>query len=531
MPIYSDLPWRSRPVAEQLFAAAQRWPRRVLYAASSGHLTYAETCNGMLRAAAWLRQVHGIEPSQRVALCLPTGLPAIQAILGVLAAGSAYMPVQFNSPADRRDSIVADFEPDLIITTQAVAADLRRPKSARVAILESADHGLSMALDEIAALPQPIDVESEALAAVYFTSGSTGEPKGVMFSHRCMAGGLIGVTDRAELDADDRMISLASLNYAASVKVFNPFAVGCQSYIASEGEMMFAERVSEIMERQGTTVFHATTSQFRQLVEKGELENRNLSALRSVRLVGERISVPVLRTAMDLLPHTAFQNRYGASEAIGIMAYDVPRPLPADMDELPLGQALDCFEVSLRDEAGHIISPGELGEVCVTGAGAMMGYWKRPDQTAAARVLGDPRSYRTGDFAYLGPDGNYHLVGRRDHQVKIRGNRFELGEIEAALKSHPSVLDAVACLTPDGQGSEVVAAYVRADKSDDLTGALKAICVRRLPVFARPVRIVFMDDFPKLVSGKVDRMALQAEAARAPLSRSTLANPQEVEPA
>jgi len=324
LPIESVVPWRSRPVAEQLFAAAQRWPRRVLYAASSGRLTYAETCDGMLRAAAWLRQVHGIEPGHRVALCLPTGLPAIQAILGVLAAGASYMPVQFNSPADRRDSIIADFEPNLIVTTQAVAAELQRPKPARVAILESADHGLSMALGDMAALARPIAVEEEALAAVYFTSGSTGEPKGVMFSHRCMAGGLLGVTDRAELDADYRMIALAALNYAGSLKVFNPFAVGCQSYIASDGEMMFAEQVSEIMERQGTTVWHATTSQFRQLVEKGRLESRDLSALRSVRLIGERISVPVLRTAMGLLPQAAFQNRYGASEAIGMMAYDVP---------------------------------------------------------------------------------------------------------------------------------------------------------------------------------------------------------------
>ena len=293
MPIHSDVPWRSRPVAEQLFAAAQRWPRRVLYAASSGRLTYAETCEGMLRAAAWLRQVHGIEPGQRVALCLPTGLPAIQAILGVLAAGASYMPVQFNSPADRRDSIIGEFEPNLIVTTQAVAADLHRPKLAGVAILASADHGLSMALGDIVALPRPVAVEVEALAAVYFTSGSTGEPKGVMFSHRCMAGGLVGVTDRAELDADDRMISLAALSYAASLKVFNPFAVGCQSYIASDGEMMFAEQVSEIMERQrhhGLACDHKPVSPARRKRRAREAGSERSSQRASGRRADQRAS-------------------------------------------------------------------------------------------------------------------------------------------------------------------------------------------------------------------------------------------------
>ena len=267
------------------------------------------------------------------------------------------------------------------------------------------------------------------------------------------------------------------------------------------------------MEREKTTVWHATSTQLAQLVQGGRLERHDLGALRSVRFFGERMAPAILRVAMDRLPRARFQCRYGASEAFALTAYDLPRPLPADLVDMPLGETTGCFELSLRDEAGNEVAPGETGEICAIGPAALVGYWKRPDLTAAVRLAGMANSYRTGDLAFVDPDGNYHFAGRRDHQVKIRGHRFELGEIEAVLKSQDGVRDAVAFLAVNDRGTREVRACVLSDRGESILDELTATCLRRLPAFARPARIAVMDRFPMLGAGKVDRLALQRMGA------------------
>jgi amino acid adenylation domain-containing protein len=467
----------------------------------------------MLKIASWLRRQHGIGPGSRVVLCLPTGLLAAQLVLGVLAAGASYMPLQFNGPADRLDAMLASFEPHLLITTQEMASKLnRRPGAAKpvsVVTIDPVGGQLAEILGAVAPLPRPVAVDPKSLAAVYFTSGSTGEPKGVMFSHDSMAAALSATMTRAALRETDRFISVTALHYAASLKLFNPITAGCQSYVATDEEAMFPEQLAEIMEKEGTTVWHATATQLRQLVDSGQLKAHGLRALRSVRLVGDRMPAASLRAAMDLLPQASFQNRYGASEAFAILAYDLPQSLPDDFDELPLGTPTGCYEPSLRDEEGNEVPPGETGEICAIGPAVLVGYWKQPELTAAVRVRGMPHSYRTGDLARLDSDGNYRFVGRRDHQVKILGHRFELGEIETVLKAHPAVRDAVAFAVSDDNGNQQVRACVLSGREDDLGAELKAICARKLPAFARPAHIVVLGRFPQLASGKVDRMSLQ----------------------
>jgi amino acid adenylation domain-containing protein len=506
-------PLKSLPIAEQLFASSRRWFDRTLYTSSSVDLTYGEACSRMLKVAAWLGQCHGVKPGQRVALCLPTNISAAQVMLGVLAAGASYMPVQFNGPAERRDAIIKSFDPHLIVTTEAVAKRLRLGLDgtfeARIASVGPDDDALAAALSAVTPLARPVCVDSESLAAVYFTSGSTGEPKGVMFSHRGMAAALVGTMAHAELNIDDRMISVAGLHYVASLKLFNPMAIGCQCHVATDEEMMFPQRLAEMMEHRRTTIWHATTTQLCQLVERGAIESRDLTSLRGVRLVGERIPITVLQRAMDLLSGAKFQNRYGASEAIGMLFYDVPRPIPPDLDDLPLGQPIACFELSLRDDDGREVAPGKTGEICAVGAGVLMGYWNRPDLSAAVRIAGNPLSYRTGDLAYVDRDGNYRFAGRRDHQVKIRGHRFELGEIEAVLKSHPAVREAVAFVVSNGGAGQDICAYLLARPAGDLVAEVAAICSRRLPGFAKPAHVIVLEEFPRLSSGKIDRMALQ----------------------
>jgi acyl-coenzyme A synthetase/AMP-(fatty) acid ligase len=191
------------------------------------------------------------------------------------------------------------------------------------------------------------------------------------------------------------------------------------------------------METERTTVWSASATALRLLAEFGGLERRDLRCLRRVEMYGERMPMAALRTAMAALPGTAFHNLYAASEAFDMIEYEVPRPLPAGMDTLPLGRPSVTYQLSLRDEEGCLVEPGETGEICVVGAAVTVGYWGDPALSKAKRLGDVGDSYRTGDLARLDPDGLYYLVGRRDHVVKLRGHRFDLGEIEAAARGEP----------------------------------------------------------------------------------------------
>ena len=226
------------------------------------------------------------------------------------------------------------------------------------------------------------------------------------------------------------------------------------------------------------------------------------------------LSVPVVRKAMALMPNTEFVNSYGATEVSGMTRYRVPRPIPEDLLSFPVGHPAPGFTVSICDESGKALPAGEVGEIAAVGPSVMMGYWNDPELTARKRLPGNPNSYRTGDLGYLDETGMLHLVGRRDQMVKLRGQRLDLGEVEAALKSHPAVREAVAFAVDVGAEKEIRAA-VLTDGDDRITSELRVLCQRRLPTYGRPARINRFEDFPLLATGKIDRKKIQAMAMAA----------------
>ena len=504
-----------RPIAQQLFDVPFEWHDRILYSTATGRLTYSEVRTQMLAVAAWLQQNHAVSAGHRLAICLPKSLESVCLLYGVLAAGACIVPVPFNSPPDRLHRQLASIEPRLLLTTSAMTRKLEAqsglaPLPPTVCIETTGDgHGLDALVRGIAPLPQPVAVDPEKLAAIYFTSGSTGEPKGIMLSFAGMAGTVAALAAGDRISGNDRMISLISLHYAASLQIFYPLIGGCSIRLMTDEEAMFPGLVAAVLRQERVTLWLTTATALRLLVEEKSLEGSELGAMRLVRFFGERMSMPALRMAMRIMPTAVFENVYGASEAFSIMTYRLPRPLPEDPDMLPLGRPTGIYEQTLCNAAGDPVPDGDVGEVCLVGDIVMMGYWKEPELTAASRIRGISRSYRTGDLARLGDDGNYHFVGRADHQIKLRGHRFDLGEIEAALKIHPLVRDAIAIVLEAGPLRERVLAVVLAPAADELVAELMALCARRLPVFARPARIIVLDRFPLLPSGKIDRKALE----------------------
>lgn len=497
-----------KTIVEQIFYLPDTWHDQLLYIDRRHRATYGETRKLMLQVASWLRAEHKVNPGDRVSLCLPVCLVSAQISLGILASGASYLPLQHDGPPERLSAILTSFEPQILITTASAAKrfamDPTFPGGLRVIVVDTDFLAFLRTLDKVTPLQKPITVNTNDMAAVFFTSGSTGEPKGAAMSYRSMSETAAILKTNAPLVATDRILMMAPLHYASSIGCFFGVFSGCASYLASEEETMFPDVVADILERESITIWEGATTRLRHLVEEGRINGRNFNSMRLVEFFGEPMPVRALRRLMQAFPSAKFRNTYGASEAFWMTSYEIPSNLPSDTEIIPIGKPNDCYELHLCDCNGSDVAVGEVGEICVIGPVALVGYWQRPDLTAAAHLNGISRSYRTGDLARLGEDGNYYFAGRRDHQVKIRGHRFELGEIEAVLKSHGEVREAVAFLASDD-----INACVLAENRVGLVGDIRAICVRRLPVFARPKSITVMDKFPQLPSGKVDRIKLE----------------------
>ncbi len=506
-------PMPANAIAQRLLDVPPADRDRIVLTSATGEMTYGGLRHGMLAHAAWLSG-EGVGPGARVAIAMPKTMAAVALAYGVLAAGAAYVPLQFNGPMERLARILSALDPALFIGSAETVAGLRRFEGMtgrRLIGIEQHDVDAAALARGISAGERLADVSPHDLAAVFFTSGSTGEPKGVMWSHRGMAAALAALPRWRRQSADDRLIAISPLHYSASAEIFYPVFSGASIHLCTDREILFPAHLAEVMERQRITIWSASATALRLLVERGNLDRRDLQSLRRVEMYGERMPIAALGAAMAALPQASFNNLYAASEAFDMIEYEVPRPLPA-MEILPLGRPSPTYRLSLRDDEGCEVPAGQIGEICVVGPAVTIGYWNDPALSESRRLANIADSYRTGDLARLDGDGLYRLVGRRDHQVKLRGNRFDLGEIEAAARSDPRVRDAVA-FAPDAEGkTESVKLAVLSEAAGSqiaaLLDTLRRIFAQRLPAFARPGEIAVLDEFPRLASGKIDRQTI-----------------------
>ena len=490
---------------DELARIAFRWPNGVK---GGGAMTFGLLQQRMLRLAAWLRQEAGVSTGDRVIVCLPKSPEAVIALYGAMAAGAVYSPVQYPDSADRLNTVVASMQPKAILTTRPMARQFAGHSSRLHAVDIAADGtGFEALTGHSEPLAAPSAVEGEDLAWIIHTSGSTGEPKGVMLSHRAMAVNVEAMQQRDRMSGADRRISHAPLHYISAFDLLFPLISGVQIYLLPEKQAMFPERLAEVMERERTTIWSSSATALRLLHERGDLARRDLAAMRRISFYGEAMPMATLRQIMTALPHVEFINHYGATEADLIASFPVPRPLPETMVRLPLGWPADQIDITLRDAVGELVPDGEIGEICLVGPAVTSGYWGDPVLSAARRMPGIAQSHRTGDLGYRSADGILHSAGRTDQMVKIRGHRLDLGEVEAVLRLHPLVRDTLAVAT--GEPDLTVKAVVLSEGGPHLPAELDQLCRRRLPRHGRPVRITVLAKFPQLATGKIDRLALR----------------------
>ncbi|MFI0941497.1 amino acid adenylation domain-containing protein [Streptomyces sp. NPDC021020] len=488
-----DGPARPRPattVLDQVRAAATAAPDAIAVTGGGDALTYRELVAAAHRVGHGLRR-RGIGAGDVVGLCAHRGTELVAGLLGVLAAGAAYLPLDPALPPARLDFIAADAGVKLVLghadALPGVAAGPAEP----------------LPLDGLAAFagePEtaPAATDPDGLAYVIYTSGSTGSPKGVEVGHAALANLVAAIGELTGAGPADRWLHLTSLSFDISaLELFAPLTAGGRVVAAADAAVREGAALARLIAEAGITHVQATPSGWQLLLDAG-WTGAPVTALCG----GEALPLPLAR---GLRPLTArLFNVYGPTETTVWSAAD---DIPADPGRITLGRPLANTALRVLDDRLRPVPPGVPGELCIGGAGLARGYRGRPDLTAERFVTGPDgaRWYRTGDRAVLGPDGRPEFLGRWDDQIKLRGHRIELGEIERVLRDAPGVAQAAVAV----HGGELAAYLVGgADPT-----AVRAHAAERLPRYMIPRDLVPLDALPLTFNGKLDRSALPAPGA------------------
>jgi amino acid adenylation domain-containing protein/non-ribosomal peptide synthase protein (TIGR01720 family) len=491
---------RDASIVEVFAQVAREREGEVALASEGGQWTYGALRQGACTVAAALRR-RGIGAESRVALAMDRSPELVMAILGVLQAGGAYVPVDPESPPARSARMLADAGTSLMVT------DGRTPAPAGA--FETVPFGELRLPTEEAGPPAPPPPGPDALAYVMFTSGSTGEPKGIEVTHRNVLRLVLGV-EYARLGARETLLQLAPVAFDASTfEIWGALLCGGRLAIAPAGVASAAE-IARLLERFGVTAVWLTAGLFHLVVDE------EIAALARVSQViaGGDVLHPAQVRRLLAAGCRRVVNGYGPTETTTFACCDVLSAGVEVGERVPIGRPVANSRAYVLDETMAPVPIGAPGELHVGGDGVARGYAGRMDLTAARFVpdpFGEPgaRLYRTGDVARWRRDGRLEFLGRRDGQVKVRGFRVEIGEVEKALATLPDVRAAAVTARSDGETTQLVGYLVLGDTGGE-AGALRAALAGRLPRYMIPSRFVVLDALPLKANGKVDRDRLPA---------------------
>ncbi|MEO7101053.1 MAG: non-ribosomal peptide synthetase [Luteolibacter sp.] len=458
-------------------------------------LTYAELSARSNQIANLLR-ASGIGGGNFVGLGLHRSLELPAALLGILKSGAAYIPLDPAYPAARIEQMIASSKLEFVVTTQELANRFPNVRS----ICINGDALANTSSDDPA-----ITIGEDDLMYAIFTSGSTGQPKAASVFHRGFANLLHWYSTELMLGPYDRTLVISSPSFDLTQKNFYAPLVTGGTLILDDCQTYDISRISALIRDHGVTLINCTPSAFYPLVDAAAAENYSvLSSIRFAVLGGEPISIPRLRAWLEHPTCKAeVVNSYGPTECTDICAFH--RLHKGNLDEypfVPLGMEIPNVQVSIRDESLVPLPNGEIGELCISGAGIGGGYLNDPSRTDEVFT---GSIYRSGDLAKRHPSNILEFRGRADHQVKVYGFRIELGEIEIALSQHEAVREAVVTASENR-----LIAHIQGTVE---VFALREHLASRLPAYMVPGEFLFVETFPLTPNGKIDRLALLKLAA------------------
>ncbi|MDX2525277.1 amino acid adenylation domain-containing protein [Streptomyces europaeiscabiei] len=497
---------------------AQRSPDATAIVDESGALTYGELDAESNRIARVLRG-RGLRPDDRVCLLVPKSAPAVVVMLGVLKAGGVYIPLDGAGPSAHIAKTVKTSEPQWMVVHPKYAHHVDELRNASAS--GSAIRTLLLDAAELAAAdstPVPTLPTPSRLAYIIFTSGSTGVPKGVQITHDSVAHFSGWLRKQFGIAPGDRLSGHPPFHFDLSVlDIYGALTNGAQLHIVPEQANLLPRRTADFIRDSQLTQWTSVPSTLIGMEQRDVVRPGDFPHLRRVLWCGDVLPTSVAAYWMRRLPHVTFVNLYGPTETtVASSFYVLPTATVDQRQPLPIGRAIPGERLGIFRPDRSRAAVGEVGDLCIAGAGLSPGYWRDPERTSRAfaeipTAGGTERWYVTGDFARVDETGFFHFHGRSDRQVKSRGYRIELDEVTAAVNELPDVAESTIVALPVSgmEGRRLHAACVLRPGVELNPAALRDALLKHIPAYMVPTRWHSLEEIPRTSNGKADHAAVE----------------------
>src|SRR4028119_1097527 len=501
----------------QLFEEqAERSPNRIAAVCENQQITYSELNARANQIAHYLQQL-GIKPEVIVGICVDRSLEAIAGILGILKAGGAYLPLDPAMPKERLALMLQNAQTPVLLTQQHLIKNL--PETQAHIVCLDTDIPSFSPTNFVSASP-------ENLAYIIYTSGSTGTPKGVAIEHRQLLNYLHGIQEKLNLPSGANYATVST--FAADLGntvIFPALCSGGCLHIISQERATYPQAIAAYFQQHSIDCLKIVPSHLKALLSASNASQ--ILPKKRLILGGEPLMWNLIETIQKYNPGCSIFNHYGPTETtVGVLTYQVKMQGDHSSQTVPLGRPLPNTQIYLLDSHLQPVPVGVAGELYIAGGGLARGYLNQPELTAEKFICKsltqepETRLYKTGDLARYLPDGNIEFIGRVDRQVKLRGFRMELGEIEAGLSHHPSVREAAVLLQENEPGNQRLVAYIVSHsklsvQDSQLIESLRSFLKEKLPEYMIPSAFVVLKALPLTPNGKIDRQALPAPSIAA----------------
>ena len=515
----------TRALQRLLDLSASRFPNNpAIEESEGGSISYLQLARLSDRLRDRLCRMQ-VKPGDRVGLCLRKSADGVASLFGILKAGAAYVPVDPTAPASRNAFIFHDCAVKVLILEARLEEGLRQEFgrlgfAPELIVLDGVGGGvaLTQALEQIELIdPAPVVPsavpEPSQLAYILYTSGSTGQPKGVMLSHGNAACFIDWCSDVFQPNEHDRFSSHAPFHFDLSIlDIYVSLKHGATLVLVEEQLGKDPVRLAPWIAEKKVTIWYSAPSILSLMAQFGKLDRHDYSSLRLVLFAGEVFPIKYFKLLMSLWRHPRYFNLYGPTETNVCTFYEVPQVIAESQTEpLPIGRVCAYCQPLVVDELGTEVVKGTEGELCIAGPSVLQGYWNLSAKTAQAFLPERKgRWYRTGDIVLELADGDYKFMGRRDRMIKKRGYRIELGEIEAALYRHPVIKEAAVLALPNDDGIVIKAFMSTRDRSRLSAIELKQFCSGNLPLYMIPDLFCSLESLPKTSTDKIDYQKLHS---------------------
>lgn len=477
-------------------------------------ISYEELNRKANQVAGFLAEQH-VKKGDKIAILLDRGPLQIVSILGILKAGCVYVPIDPEYPEERVRFILEDSGSCFLLSVSESEHISSMDNTVPHLLLDRVEWQANEDHSSIGIAGQPEDVRADDTAYIMYTSGSTGTPKGTVISHRNVIR-VVRETNYIKIFPEDRLLQLS--NYAFDGSVFDIFGAllnGASLVLISKEATIEVSELARLIEQKEITVFFITTALFNMLVDE---DIACLKKTRKILFGGEATSVPHVRKALDYLGSDRIINVYGPTETTVFATYYPINSIEENTQVIPIGYPISNTTLYVLDKQGHLVPPNVPGELYIGGSGVGQGYLNREELTKE-KFLSDPfeqagRVYRTGDLVWRTSTGAIVFIGRMDFQIKIRGFRVELGEIESRISKIPGIKEVIVTSQKDKAGSLYIAAYYTVEHQASKAGEgiepqqIREQLKEKMPDYMIPTRMMRMESLPLNLNGKVDRRSL-----------------------